>query len=192
MNLKRIMLVASMALALVAVAAPASASANWLKHHKPITQNEHIEVEGVLGFAIPGVASYRCEIDITATLFAGTTTGEIDTFDITTNKCVGEGGLQACTLKGDHTFDLPWEMHVETNEAGEPDITITDVTITNTYNDNTPNCPVHDSTVIFPAVTATPDNPTTMSTLTVSGTGAGGIQAFGTASVTPKATFGIE
>ncbi|HWM63535.1 MAG TPA: hypothetical protein VNP96_06030 [Solirubrobacterales bacterium] len=190
MGLKRIMLLACMALTTIAFAAPATASATWLKHEEPIAQNENLEFTGSVNFSIPGVASYECVFHTQATLEAGTTTGRINGSNLTPGTCSGTGALAGCTFAAVHTNGLPWTFHAN---PGPGNLSMTDHTHTITYaNPTTPQCPIHDSTINFGSIIAVPDNTRVVRRVSLSGTGGGGLQVSGELTVLPEETFGFE
>jgi hypothetical protein len=146
MNLKKMMLLASMALAAIAFAAPAAAQAVEFN-------NATESYEGKLKFAVAGVGSYECTVTA-AVQSSGGSTGTVETFQPSTapGDCVGTGVFTGCTLEND-TSSVPFSVHVLT--AG--DLEITDkpgnIIIHNVYG----NCPfVPETTLEFESVTATP------------------------------------
>lgn len=185
MSIKKMLLLASMALAAIAFAAPATASAEWTHEGEPIGDKANISLSGTVGFAGAGGAAFECVVHSSVTLEPGTT-GTVKSFQITTNTCKGTGPLENCVLANDTVIGLPWVVH--TNGTA---MTITDVTITNHYVDNTPACPVHTTVLHFASATATPDSTSAMSSVTVSGTATSGAVAFGSFAVTPAGTYGI-
>jgi hypothetical protein len=170
MKLKKMLLLATMALAVVAFAAPAAA------HAEQHEFNEATEsYEGPLKFTAAGVGSYECQVTVSINAEGGTT-AEVEAFTPTTSTCVGTGAFTGCKLK-EHTSSVPFTAHTtETN-----DLKITDepgnIVIHNVYE----GCLVPETTLEFAEVTATP-NPTTgpIHSISISGTSTSGVVASGT------------
>jgi hypothetical protein len=172
MKLKKMLLLTTMALAVVASAAPAAA------HAEQHEFNEATEsYEGPFKFSAAGVGSIECQVTINISAEGGTT-AEVEAWTPTTSTCVGTGAFAKCTLK-EHTSNAPFTVHTtETN-----DLRVTkeggNITFHNIYDGE--GCLVPETTVEFTEMTATP-NPTTgaVSTLTISATSTTGVIWSGT------------
>jgi ABC-type amino acid transport substrate-binding protein len=185
---KKMMLLATMALAVTAAAAPASALANWNDGGVAITANKTIAFSGSATFT-SSLGGISCsEGTASATIEPGTT-GKITAFsaDNANTKCTTSGLLASCKVKanGVTAEGLPWIIH----DIGTA-ITITGVKITTDLE----GCSLG-SVIIGPGtVTATPDNTAKVSKLVLSGTlpsslGAN-VTVGGTLLATP-ATYGL-
>ena len=190
MRIKKMLLLASMALAAMAVAIPAAASAEpalWTHEHKVLTSGTPSSpYEGFAKFEIPGVFSFGCEITVRLQAEPGTT-GTVTEFKVTTTTCKGTGAAAACELGGDHPENLPWTVHTTTH-----DLEITDVTILNTYK---AGCGLGAQTTLhFPKITAEIDNATTIHSVTLSGVATNTAVASGTLTIESPdvATIGIQ
>jgi hypothetical protein len=162
---KRMMLLATMALAVMAAAAPASALANWNDGGVAITANKTIGFAGSATFT-SSLGGISCsEGTASATIEPGTT-GAITAFsaDNANTKCTTSGLLASCKVKanGVTAEGLPWIIH----DTGT-DITITGVKITT---DLEGSCGVSSVTIGPGTVTGTPDNPAKVSKVVLSGT----------------------
>jgi hypothetical protein len=114
MKLKKMLLLASMALAAIAFAAPAAAQA--------LEFNEATEsYEGVLAFSTesPAPGSFECEVTVSI-VSEGGNTAEVEEFTPTTSTCVGKGLFTGCVLKA-HSSSEPFIGHITGS-----DITVTD------------------------------------------------------------------
>jgi hypothetical protein len=122
--LKKMMLLAGMALAAIAFAVPTSASAfEWNGTHED-------SLTGFLGFGnpAPGQTKFGCEVHIDIDVAGETSTGELTGLVPTTATCVGEGSYSGCELVEDSATVAPaTQIHiVETNKLtittpmGEP------------------------------------------------------------------------
>ena len=190
MSVGKILVLAGMVLTTVSAVAPAAALATWLKHHNAITQDEKLEFTGRAGFELAPLDSYDCDVHVSTTLKAGTTTGTVDTYEVTTDTCIGKGGFAKCTLLSDEALGLPWTMHVESTGGAGRDIAITDVTLKSTYGGA--GCQVPSSNVHFPKVTAKPNNQATIGSVALSGGDtADVVRAYGTLQAVPANTFGL-
>jgi len=180
MTLKKMLLVAGMALTAIAFAAPAAQA--------QLTFNAAEEsYEGTLQFhrpagvgGVPPTGVFHCNEVTVKVVSPGGTDASVTEFKPTTATCAGEAGglFQGCVLKED-TSNIPF-----TATTTATDINVTkpggDIDIHNKYE----KCAfgITESTISFGSVTVVPDPGTgPISTLTVSGTTtAGGITASGT------------
>jgi hypothetical protein len=153
MTLKKMTLLASMALALVAFAAPAAAQAEG-----PTIEGVG-RYEGTLFFKVllgPAAGSeFECH-QVTVELVGNNppdTTATVTKFNPTTATCTGTGVFTNCTLNGDHN-NLPWIAHSDTEHA----LTVTkpngDITVKNTYDGV--GCTQTESHIEFGSVKVTP------------------------------------
>jgi hypothetical protein len=192
--LKKMMLLASLALAVVAFAAPASASAQGTLFDgtTPIPTGNHITLEttGVISFDVPELASsFGCNSHPKVTLVSGhPSTGTVEAFNITTSECAGTGLLEGCVLANDTTNKPAVDVSATV-------LTITNIEINNVFAEG---CIVPGSKLTFPAVVATPDNTKSISSVKVSGNGVDDvtgllIEATGTLNIAGGAagTYGI-
>jgi hypothetical protein len=197
MTLKKMLILASMALAVVAFVAPASASAaRWVHWEAGVETTVETITEDFTGWAEfhpTGVAStnFGCEVHahVTGSTTAGVAHGKVTSFEITTSTCKGEGGFTGCELKS-HTNTAaanPWTVHVNTN-----DFVITNVSIQNEYK----GCLVPPANLSFPEITAEPEpEATKINCLTISGAGLNistAIEATGELCAYHEGTYGIE
>jgi hypothetical protein len=199
--LKKMMLLAGMALALVAFAGTASASAaSWVHWTTIEGVEEHTTIEafeedftGFAQFAAEAAPANNFGCVVHAHLVASTVNGEahgeITSFEVTTETCKGEGAFAACKLKADSST-VPWTVDVNTS-----DLTITGVGITNQYEGE--KCPFTGSSLSFPEITATPDpEATRINCLTLEGKGLNGgiapVVASGELCAYNEGTYGIE
>jgi hypothetical protein len=150
MTLKKMTLLAGMALAAIASAAPATASAqktdgtHWTNGtNHPVVGNGvtmQAPFEGFIDFTIPppGVpvhSTFGCEVTGIVEV-RGPTTAEITKFDPTTTTCVGTGIFTTCKLKA-HTNNVPWNVvNTRGNTSAQPP-TVSDFHATKTGGDVT-------------------------------------------------------
>jgi len=174
--LKRIMMLA-MAVALVAAfALPAGASASlWKDHAQVLAQNAQLQLTGNAKFS-GGLGSVDCQTTSQLTATAGTGTGNVTQFEpdldeansTVTSKCKTGGFLVACQVHQVEATGLPWVVH---NETTRVEITSGDIHfgLTGGF------CPAQNGTVTTVnaakghTVTATPNQPKTVSSFTLSG-----------------------
>jgi hypothetical protein len=150
--LKKIMVLASMAVTAVAFAAPAIASAEWTDATKKVEVPREVSFTGPAAFT-GGIGGITCNnTHATATLTPGST-ATVNSFIVTnpTTECTETGGLAFCTTHSVTSTGNPWTAHTNT-----VDITITGVKIDNTMSGAF--CPYHELT-LKGDVTVTPDNP---------------------------------
>jgi len=197
MNLRKMLLLAGMALAAVAFAAPAAAQAEgtWTKNHEQLTENATVEIHGFVGFAT-AFGGFGCPAHGMATLEPGATGhGTIDTFTIgNTEGCEGTGFLAECELvEHEVTEGLPYTL---TATPEDLDI-IGDITVWNAYD---PECSFGELEADFNEITVTADSPTTATNLQLSGqngiiTVAGQeieAEAYGEGEITPAGVYGVH
>lgn len=200
MSIKKILLLASMAVAAIAFAAPASASAEWTftdfrdNEHKHVETNQHFEqaFEGFLGFSTV-VGTYQCEVTVKVTT-TGPNSAKVKEFNVTTPTCEGTGFFAGCELANDsnNLGETTWTINLTTSDgvmhvkrhAG-------DLTIFNEYKEG---CFFETSHLEFGEVTLTPtlDGEGTFSKLTLSGTDtSGNVTAFGSVEPENGPTLGM-
>lgn len=186
MGAKRIVLLACVALAAVAMVAPASASAEakWTHDFELLQKDAKVALSGRVGFVEAEKAGYDCEVEVSATLKGNSSTGTVDEFKNKLETCKGTGLLAGCEVVKETIKGLPWTMHVTT----EADIVITNVEVGYQFN---PTCPFGAAENKYAEVTAVPDNAGAIETLTLSGAGIFG-QAVGKLTMLPKKTYGVE
>jgi hypothetical protein len=164
---KKTMLLVTAAVAMVALAVPAAASAGGTLFHegKEVATDSHVSIEltGRATFDIPDAASsFGCDVHSDVTLKAGHPSHGTATFEITTETCEGEGLLAGCELE-DHSTNGPFTVTVTTE-----DFIIHDIEINNEFK---PGCFVPGSQLTFDEVTATPDATGAISTVELEGDG---------------------
>lgn len=98
MGLKRSLSIATLALALLGLAAPAASSAHTIKDHGQTLENVHISMGGPL-VASTSLGAMECTLDVTMTVNIDTVT--ISEIHITTETCKGTGFFAACEVTGD-------------------------------------------------------------------------------------------
>ena len=198
--LKKMMLLAMSVGALVAFAAPASASAadvwtDWNgAEHATLEEGQTAEqaFEGVLSFSANsplGVSTFSCNVTVLVEA-EGPAGGQITKFAPTTGSCSGNKIFTGCELVGDSN-NGPWNIDVSTTPA-----TVTksggNVTISNTYS----NCAfgLTGSHLEFTSVSVTPtlNGEGTITSLAISGTSTSGAVASGSVEPEEGLTLGIE
>jgi hypothetical protein len=193
--LKKMMLLSSMALAAVAFAVPASASAQALWAHDGVPlSHETVTFSGFAEFHLidsPVPASFGCVVHATVTIYNDPEAhGDVTDFEVTTETCEGTGVLKGCQLIG-HSNTAEgagsWTVDVTTEH-----FTITNVQITDAFNEG---CAAPGAILHFPEITAAPDNAEEISSVTISGlgesTGSGRAEATGTLTADQPGTYGI-
>jgi hypothetical protein len=181
MNLRKMALLAGMALAAIAFAVPATASAEetpiWLKNHDPLTEHAELEFAGTAQFETEegGIHCNETEGHVTA---EPPHTGVVTAFTVETESCEGFGLLEGCELV-DHELTNEPVGHATANT----DIEITEVELWNEFAGS--GCPVETIELHLPVVTLTPENsgshteaPTTISTVDLHAEGVATITSF--------------
>jgi hypothetical protein len=173
---KTIMLGMAVAIA-AAFAVPAAATAsNWKEHTQVLQANRQIQLTGAAGFLSGPVGGITCETTAKITANANSTTGTVDEFipdldevgSTVTTKCKGSGLLVNCQVHKVQPLNLPWTIH---NETQRVEVTSGLITIEMTGG----FCPAKIATVTpvnalkGHTVTATPNQPHTVTTFTLSG-----------------------
>ena len=114
--IKKLTLLAMAIGALVALAGPASASANWTEEGVEITENHTLEVTGTLGFTGPaglGSPGISCLVKASIQLTAGTDQAHVLSVEFEktgsgTPDCVGTGSFYTCHVQHATAENLPW------------------------------------------------------------------------------------
>ncbi len=176
--LKKLMMLAVAVAALVAVALPVSAMANWTDNGKPITSKATVEFTGTnVKFSSGPAGSIECHTTAQAIFHPGTT-GTVTMFDpegSVTTACKAGGALANCQVhevqatgyKGGTLTAEPWDLHTDTK-----DITITTGDIHSTVTGQFCATGQTTSTVTVTAGTVTGhvDDPDKVSTIQLTGT----------------------
>jgi len=196
--LKKTMLLASMALAIAALVAPAIASAEGTLTHegKPVPTGNHVVLifTGSMEFDIPDLDSgYTCEVEARSELVSGHPSTGVTTFSIlNTSNCDGTGLLADCELVADSTNFL---YHIAVTST---DFVVTKtggtIVINNTFDGN---CIVPSAELTFEEITATPNSTSSIATISLHGDGVDDvtglpITATGDLFAYPTGTYGIE
>jgi hypothetical protein len=155
MTFKKMLLLASMALAAIAFSVPASASAlEWTHNGAEFEGEVEDTLSGSLFFGNPeaGQTKFGCNLHIGIIAHGGTTTSTSGNISRTTETCAGEGAFTGCELVEDETTGLPADVHT----TGTNTLTITGpIVIHNVYDED---CPIVRTTLTFPDVTITLQN----------------------------------
>jgi len=201
--LKKTMILALAAMAVLAVSVPA-ASASWYKHHSVIQTDQQIQFTGQAKFESLVLGNIECQTQAKVKFLAGQTTANIEEFALDagstpTARCNVTGAIANCdttAVSSNATTQAPWVAHLL---GGNKDtIEITTGTIQNLLEGATPHsaCNVVQQIQIKPGIVhATVVGSTcTISQITLSGqleaqTGAK-LKITGTQSVIPGATYG--
>jgi hypothetical protein len=193
--MRKITILASLALGALAFAIPASASAEvtWTDRHMHVGNGEKTAekpFEGFLEFFAGGENTFGCQVTVKV-IAEGPNKGEVTSFQPTTTECVGKGVFVGCQIEK-HTANTPWDLDLTENET----ITVTprppaeDLTIHNEYKEG---CAVPTSHLEFPDATLTPtlDGEGTITSLSLSGVATTGPVAAGSVSPEEGTTLGI-
>lgn len=165
--MKKPMLVAVLATAVVALAVPTAASAFWTVNHVhlPGGANAELHAEGSFSFT-SSFGGVTCSAGTaTIQLKGGQTTGTIGQFNPTLANCVATGGLTGCKIPEIHKTGLPWLIHSNAVDIKATDVHL-DYTLTGFL------CPAN--VTLKGEVTVTPESPqqpekTTMQGLVLEG-----------------------
>jgi hypothetical protein len=159
--------VLAMAIGALAALAPASASATWDHHTTPIDQNQQLTFSGQARFQ-GGLGGVECQVSSNAQFLAGQTTGNITSFvpgpTSDTVNCKGTGGLVFCQVHNVSPTSFPWVFHTVQSPAS---ISITHGEIHSQATGGF--CPITAITITAGTVTATPNQPETVSSIQLSG-----------------------
>jgi hypothetical protein len=198
--MKKMILLAMAVTALVALAGPAAASANWTDNHSVITSgnNPTISFDGTAQFA-SATAEVHCT-GVTGRLEAtgGTTDGHLREFTVdtpTTNCDVSRSVGELC---GTHSLERVGLKagNVPTATVAGGKITITKIELENEFVKAGGGACLVLLLTDEGGVTATPDNTATINDVTLGGFlkagGFGKVAVGGTLTVTPAGRYGIE
>ena len=149
MTFKKMLLVVGMALAAIAFAAPASASAlEWTDSEEEFFGERTDFLSGQITFGNPeaGQSKFGCNTNLWLSAEGEGTTGTLTEFSPLTNTCKGEGAFASCILKGDSVTNL-WiaEVHI----VGTNKLTVTNpfgTSVVLHYYYEGANCPIKEST----------------------------------------------
>jgi hypothetical protein len=160
MSLRKMTLLAGMALAAIAFAIPATASAEstpfWLKNHDPLVDEATLSFFGTVQFETEN-GGVHCEETEVHVVTEPPHTGYVEDFTIETDSCEGFGLLEGCKIVKHDLTHKP-----VAHATDDTDIAITEVALWNEYDES---CPVETTEQHLPVVTLTPENvgaPTTI------------------------------
>lgn len=111
--MKKLTLVAAMAMAVAAFAVPSTASAQWTHNHKHLVGNAQIHGVGSANFQ-SGIGGVNCASNVTATatLTGGTTTASVTQFSPVVADCDPTGGINHCTIDNIDVELTPYQAHI--------------------------------------------------------------------------------
>jgi len=164
--LKKMMLFASMALAAIAFAVPATASAlEWTHEGAKFAGTAEDTLSGKISFGNPeaGKTKFGCIAHAGVSANGGLPTGSVTSFTPTTETCEGEGLFAGCELVSDSTTGLPAGISI----TGTNTLTLSNATIV-IHNEYNAACPVAKSTLTVSHLTMTGTN-SILTDVTVSG-----------------------
>jgi len=184
--LKKMMLLALMALAATAFAIPTSASADqWIYEGAEIGEGEELEqaYEGVLSFNTGPTGAFGCQVTAMV-ITEGPEAGRVTSFSPTTGTCTGTIAFKGCVL-AHHTANVPWRIGL----ASTP-LVVTkpggNLTIHNEYLPETCAGKQTTSHLEFKEIKAAVEGTNPITKLVISGTATNGVPASG--SLTPEGT----
>jgi len=191
MTIREMLLLTVVALAAVAFAAPASASANpltWKDNGVVLKPKEHATLTFTGQFYIEYLASlntFSCETNITLTAEGGHT-GTITKVEVKTDKCTATGKFANCTLEDDEIKNLPLVVHTTTT-----DFEITGAILRFKFVGGT-GCAYSEANLIFKNITATPNKLDPIGSITLFGVDVVGTSwARGTLNAASPNTLGL-
>jgi hypothetical protein len=128
--MKKLTIIAALAMAIGAFAIPSTASASWLDNGAHLEAGTpQLHGEGEVGFASANGNIHCTQVTSTVQLTGGQTTGTVDQFIAAdpVNKCHTEGALGHCVVTSVQPQNTPWTAHVN----GTTGVQVTGVRIFN-------------------------------------------------------------
>lgn len=172
MSIKKMMLLATTAIAAMAFAVPAGASASGMFYHNgaELKGTANVNFSGGIAF-FTGLGGIECVGHAEAEL--KTSSGSVKSLVITTSTCKGFGAFAGCKVIGDEPT-TPWALTPTANV-----IDLQGVVIHNEFEEiaGGPGCGAEFATINFENVTLTPNDKTKIGSVTVSGEGI--VEVFG-------------
>lgn len=151
MNLRKTLLLASMAIAAVAalVAPVAASAAVWLHGEAPLEEHVELELAGTEVIQLSSGGVLICEVRATLTTEGGNM-GEITAFEVVAEGCLGLGKekLAGCSVEAVEPVGLPWTVDVNAE-----DLTATGMDVRRTLD---PECPIGEIETTAPERTLVP------------------------------------
>ena len=162
--IKKMMLLAVSAAAVIAFAVPATASAEWTEFGAPLENDAEVVFSGPANFEVPGFAGAHADVTAKLKLIAGTTTAEVLSF--TDSNCTGTLALNGLPCTGT-ARNLPWHAEVDANG----NIRIANIDLLTHYYSDAGHTSLVTQTVLKGNIIASPDNREEISSVTLSGEG---------------------
>ncbi len=106
--LKKTLMLAGLALALVVAAGPGSALANWTHGGSELTEEAELELTGPVTIETPGLGGAHFDVETKKRLFPFSLTGQYTSYKV--KNCTGTGVLAGFTCTG-VAVGLPWTFH---------------------------------------------------------------------------------
>jgi hypothetical protein len=191
--MKKLMTLSLAVVALAACSLPAMARAEvWTDGGVPIEADDTVFETGPWIWQGGAAGTVECQMTLEYTVHAGQTTAQVKKVEVdldqagstVTQKCKGAGGMAFCQIHAMEAQNLPWTMH---NVGPKAVITVGGwkTTLTGGF------CPVTTITITAGEVTATPDNPSGISSFTHSGTLQGHLSSGGSVSGNVSGKFDV-
>ncbi|HWM64342.1 MAG TPA: hypothetical protein VNP96_10190 [Solirubrobacterales bacterium] len=164
-------------------------SAYWWQEGEPLEESKTIEFAGMIGWYLPGVLSWSCEVDGGATLEPGGG-GEMTEFDLA--NCLGFYGGTWCEGVGTAST-TPWPLQAMAEAGGwgyEYEVVVNEIRFEVEWDDW---CPQQNPWISVGDFLMTPDNPEEIYAFSLLvQPSAGGAAPYGELEVAPAGSYGME
>jgi len=179
MNIRKIVVLASLVVAAAAFAVPAAASgAVWLHGGEPLEEHVEIGLSGGQVFEVPGNGVLLCPVHATLTAESGST-GQITEWEVSGEGCLASGKFAGCEAVAGEAQGLPWAVDV-----ASASLTVTGSDISRSF---APGCALESVEFTTPEIEVTTETPGEISEVEFIGEGTADL---GPGGETPYRTFG--
>jgi len=184
--LKKMTLLAGMALAAIAFAVPASASAlEWTDNGAAFTGTASDTLSGFIAFGEPGGTEFGCVAEVGISATGGSANGSVTSFTPNTAECAGTGPFSGCELESDSTTGLPAAVSIV--ETSKLTMSNASIVIHNVYK---PGCLIEKVTLTVSHLTFNLNGRSDLTDVTVEGLALAHITAGGVESTETVGVFG--
>ncbi len=184
MNIRKIVVLASLVVAAAAFAVPAAASgAVWLHEGEPLEEHVEIGLSGGQVFEVPGSGVMLCPVHATLTTEGGST-GQITEWEVATEGCLGTGQFAGCEAVASEALGLPWTVDV-----GAENLTITGSDITRSF---APGCGLESVEFTTPEIEVHSETPAAISEVEFIGEGVAQLEPGGEAAYRTFGSFTVD
>ena len=184
MKIRKIVVLASLAVAAAVFAVTAGASASvWLHEGEPLEEHVEIGLSGGQVFEVPGSGVLLCPVHATLTTEGGST-GQITEWEVASEGCLASGQFAGCEATASEAQGLPWAVDVDSAS-----LTITGSDISRGF---APGCALESVEFTTPEIAVTSETPGEISEVEFIGEGTADLEPGGEVAYRTFGSFTVD